>query len=337
MTQNAGLTVAVPAMLTAYVARDTSLDGVVVPENGDIPPHAIWIDLYNPTHAEDRLVERATGIAVPTKEEMQEIEVTSRLYVENGGRYMTASLMCRSDTDAPQTTAVTFILSGHRLVTVRYDEPRPFAIVSGRLARHCPAAATGEVVMMDLLDAIIDRIADILEKVSADIDRVSREIFQSPQAAARALNYMDVLKTISRKGDLTSMVRESLVSVSRVLLYLSNEADSMKWAKDMRAPLKGMQRDVQSLSDYATFLSNKITFLLDALLGVVSLQQNNIIKIFSVVAVVFMPPTLVASIYGMNFRHMPELDWTFGYPLAVALMLAAAALPYLLFRWKRWL
>ena len=120
-------------------------------------------------------------------------------------------------------------------------------------------------------------------------------------------------------------------------ILVANEADAMRWPKEMRATLKGMQRDVQSLSDHSGYLSNKITFLLDAVLGMVSLEQNNIIKIFSVAAVVFMPPTLVASIYGMNFKHMPELDWTFGYPLAVVLMILAAVLPYLLFKWKRWL
>ena len=132
-------------------------------------------------------------------------------------------------------------------------------------------------------------------------------------------------------------MRESLVSIGRLLLYLANEADNMRWAKETRSQLRGMQRDVQSLSDHATYLSNKITFLLDAMLGVVFIEQNNIIKIFSIAAVVLMPPTLVASIYGMNFKHMPELDWTFGYPLAIAMMLVAAALPYFFFKWKKWL
>jgi magnesium transporter len=146
-----------------------------------------------------------------------------------------------------------------------------------------------------------------------------------------------MLKSIGRRGDHTSKVRESLVSIGRLLLYLAAEADTMKWAKDQRATIKGMQRDVQSLSDHATYLSQKISFLLDAMLGVVSLEQNNIIKIFSVAAVVFMPPTLIASIYGMNFKHMPELDFDFGYPFALALMLLAAVLPYFFFRWMKWL
>ena len=191
---------------------------------------------------------------------------------------------------------------------------------------------------MDLLDAVIDRAADILERIGAEVDQVSHDIFEPEERRPSARTATsDILKTIGRKGDLTSKVRESLVSIGRLLLYLANEADGMRWAKETRAQLRGMQRDVQSLSDHATYLTNKITFLLDAMLGVVSIEQNNIIKIFSVAAVVLMPPTLVASIYGMNFKHMPELDWTFGYPLALVLMLLAAVLPYYFFKWKKWL
>ena len=291
-----------------------------------------------PTVAEDKLLERALGIAVPTREEMQEIEVSSRLYLENGARYMTATLMCQSDTATPKTTPVTFILAGHKLVTVRYDEPKPFALITNKLARACAPTVSGETILMDLLDAVIDRAADILERAGAEIDRVSHDIFEPEgRRADRTITYRYILKTIGRKGDLTSKVRESLVSIGRLVLFLANEADDMKWPKEMRAQLKSMQRDVQSLSDHATYLANKVTFLLDAMIGVMSVEQNNIIKIFSVAAVVLMPPTLIASIYGMNFKHMPELDWSFGYPLAIVLMVIAAILPYWFFKWKRWL
>jgi magnesium transporter len=322
-------------MLWVYVPRGTSLDRLPVTSDADTPDSAVWFDLVNPSSQEDKMVERRVGIAVPTREEMQEIEVTSRLYVENGARYMTATLMCQSDTDAPKTTPVTFILSGHRLITVRYDEPRPFMIVGSKLARTCSPAVNGESVLMDLLDAVIDRAADILERIGAEVDQVSHDIFEPEADQTRS--HQDILKVIGRKGDLTSKVRESLVSIGRLLLYLANEADSMRWAKETRSQLRGMQRDVQSLSDHATYLANKITFVLDALLGVVFIEQNNIIKIFSIAAVVLMPPTLVASIYGMNFKHMPELDWTLGYPLAIVMMLVAAALPYFIFKWKKWL
>jgi magnesium transporter len=325
-------------MLAAYFPRGTLLEHTKVESESEIPETAVWFDLVNPSLAEDKVVERILGIAVPTREEMQEIEVTSRLYVENGARYMTATLMCQSDTATPKTTPVTFILAGHRLVTVRYEDPRPFAIVSTKLGRACSASVSGESVLMELLDAIIDRAADILERIGAEVDQVSHDILEPEgQQADRSRSYNDILRTIGRKGDQTSKARDSQVSIGRLLLFLANEADGMRWPKEMRAQLKGMQRDVHSLSDHATYLSNKLTFLLDAMLGVVSLQQNNIIKIFSVVAVVLMPPTLVASIYGMNFRHMPELEWTFGYPAALALMAVAAALPYLYFKWRKWL
>jgi magnesium transporter len=322
-------------MLAVYVPQGSSLERVPVASGDQVPDSAIWFDLNQPTQVEDKLVEGIVGISVPTREEMQEIEVTSRLYVEKGARYMTATLMCQSDTDMPKTTAVTFILSGHRLITVRYDEPRPFMIVGTKLGRVCPAGVNGESVLMELLDAVIDRAADILERIGAEVDRVSHDIFE-PEVDQK-LSHQEILKSIGRKGDLTSKVRESLVSIGRVLLYLANEADSMRWAKETRSQLRGMQRDVQSLSDHASYLSSKITFVLDALLGVVNIEQNNIIKIFSIAAVVLMPPTLVASIYGMNFRHMPELEWEYGYPIAIILMLLAAALPYFIFKWKNWL
>src|SRR4051794_10230727 len=325
-------------MLSVFVPSDSSLKKVTVGDLATLPENAVWIDLVKPTAEEDHAVERLAGIAVPTREDMQEIEVSSRLYIENGARYMTATLMCQSDTASPKTTAVTFILAGHKLVTVRYDEPRPFTLISNKLARACPATVGGESIMMDLLDAVIDRAADILERAGADIDRASHDIFEPEgRRVDRTITYRYILRTIGRKGDLTSKVRESLVSIGRLVLFLANEAEALKWPKEMRTQLKSMQRDVQSLSDHASYLGNKVTFLLDAMIGVMSVEQNNIIKLFSVAAVVLMPPTLIASIYGMNFKHMPELDWTLGYPMAIVLMLIAAVLPYWFFKWKRWL
>ncbi len=325
-------------MLFVYVPRGNSLERQIVDEAGAVPDGTVWFDLVSPTLAEDKLLERALGIAVPTREEMQEIEVSSRLYVENGARYMTATLMCQSDTATPKTTPVTFILSGRKLVTVRYDEPKPFTLISNKLARTCGPTVSGETILMDLLDAVIDRAADILEKAGTEIDRISHDIFEPEgRRADRTRTYRFILKTIGRKGDLTSKVRESLVSIGRLVLFLANEADGLKWPKEMRAQLKSMQRDVASLSDHATYLANKVTFLLDAMLGVMSVEQNNIIKIFSIAAVVLLPPTLVATVYGMNFKRMPELEWTYGYPFALILMVIAAVLPYYFFKWKRWL
>jgi magnesium transporter len=269
---------------------------------------------------------------------MQEIEVSSRLYVEHHARFMTATLMCNSDTAIPKHTAVTFILAKHRLVTVRYEEPKPFTIIGAKLTRVCPKDVTGESVLMDLLDAVIDREADLLERIGVEVDQVSHEIFDPHgKGPDKSLSYNDILKTIGSKGDLTSKVRESLVSLGRLLLFLANEAEGMRWPKDTRLQLISMQRDVQSLSDHATYLTNKITFLLDAMLGVVTIEQNNIIKIFSIASVALMPPTLVGTVYGMNFKNMPELDWSFGYPMALLLMVVSAVLPFFIFKWKKWL
>ena len=324
-------------MLFAYVPQGSSLESREIPLDGKVPEEAVWLDLINPAPGEDKMIEHLLGIAVPTREEMQEIEVSSRLYTEHHARFMTATLMCNSDTVVPKTTAVTFILARHRLVTVRYDEPRPFVIVGQKLARSCPANVTGETVLMDLLDAVIDREADLLERIGLEVDQVSHTIFDpDTEGPDRSGAYNVTLKSIGSKGDLTSKVRESLVSLGRLLLFLANEAEGMRWPKDMRLQLISMQRDVQSLSDHATYLSNKITFLLDALLGVVTLEQNNVIKIFSIAAVVLLPPTLVATVYGMNFKNMPELEWQYGYPLALGMMLIAALVPYYVFKWK-WL
>jgi magnesium transporter len=326
-------------MLSVFVPSESSLKKAATADLAALPEGAVWIDLVKPTAAEDKAVERLAGIAVPTREDMQEIEISSRLYVENGARYMTATLMCAADTETPRTTAVTFILAGHRLVTVRYDEPKPFMLVEHKLARSCAPGVTGEMVLMELLDAVIDRNADILERAGGDMDTISRDIFE-PEGAGRtghAKRYSDILIAIGRKGDLTSKVRESLVSIGRVVTFVAAAVDGVKWSKDMREQLKTMQRDVASLTDHASYLSNKITFVLDAMLGVVNLEQNNIIKLFSVMAVVLMPPTLIASVYGMNFKDMPELDWPHGYPIAVVAMLLAAAGPYLYFKWKKWL
>jgi magnesium transporter len=326
-------------MISVFVPSEFSLKKATITDLDALPESAVWIDLVKPMAAEDKAVERLAGIAVPTREDMQEIEISSRLYVENGARYMTSTLMCAADTENPRTTAVTFILASHRLVTVRYDEPRPFVLVENKLARSCAAGVTGEMVLMELLDAVIDRNADILERAGGEMDAISHQIFE-PDGAARtghAKRYSDILIAIGRKGDLTSKVRESLVSVGRVVTFVTAAVEGAKWSKDMREQLKTMQRDVISLTDHASYLSNKITFMLDAMLGVVNLEQNNIIKLFSVMAVVLMPPTLIASIYGMNFKVMPELEWQHGYPLAVVMMVLAAVAPYMYFRWKKWL
>jgi magnesium transporter len=290
-----------------------------------------------PSPGEDKAVEKLVGIEIPTREDMQEIEISSRLYTERGARYMTATLMCGADSLAPRTTPVTFILTDHRLVTVRYDEPRPFALIAAKLGRSCSPNITGDGLLLEILDAVIDRCADILERAGADVDSVSSQIFEPSAEKGHARSYSQILLAIGKKGDITSKVRESLVSIGRLISFVTVDTDAGRWSKEQKAQFKTLQRDVSSLTDHASYLSSKITFVLDAMLGVVNLEQNNIIKLFSVMAVVLMPPTLIASIYGMNFKMMPELDWPHGYPIALVMMLIAAVLPYMFFKWKRWL
>src|SRR5881275_3157625 len=165
-------------MFSVYVPSNFSLRKVTAVDLSALPENAVWIDLVKPTPEEDHAVERLAGIAVPTREDMQEIEISSRLYIENAARYMTATLMCQSDSDMPRTTAVTFILASHRLVTVRYDAPKPFMLVENKLARACAPGITGEMVLMELLDAVIDRTADILERAGGDMDTISHAIFE---------------------------------------------------------------------------------------------------------------------------------------------------------------
>lgn len=325
-------------MLVAFVPRGNALERIEVAEGGGVPDGAIWVDLLRPTAEDDRAVEAAFGIAIPTREEMAEIEPSSRLYIENGVRYMTATLIYAAETENPGTTVVTFILGAGKLVTVRHDDPRPFSITAARLTRYCAQGLSGEGVMIELLDAIIDRAADILERIGTDIDTVSQRIFERGSGAQQSTrDYKDILKTIGKKGDLNSKVRESLVSIGRLVLFLASDTEGLKLQKEQRSLLKSMARDVSSLTDHASFLANKVTFLLDAILGMVNLEQSNVIKIFSVVAVVLLPPTMIASIYGMNFDFMPELHWAYGYPLALLMMLASAILPYQFFKWKGWL
>src|SRR6202158_2136501 len=217
-------------MLSAFVPSESSLKKVVEADLAALPESAVWIDLVKPTAAEDKAVERLAGLAVPPREHMQQIEISSRRYIENGARYMTATLMCAADTQNPRTTAVTFILASHRLGTVRYDAPKPFMLVENKLARSCPSGIAGEMVLMELHDAWIERNGGNLERAASDMDIISHPIFE-PEGAARtghAKRYSDILIAIGRKGDLTSKVRESLVSIGRVVTFVAAAVDGVK-------------------------------------------------------------------------------------------------------------
>jgi magnesium transporter len=269
---------------------------------------------------------------------MQEIEPSSRLYTENGTCYMTATLLSHAESEHPHSSAVTFILVGKRLVTVRYAEPKSFELFINRVQRPGANTSTGDAALVGLLETVIDRAADILERLAGEIERISKDVFRATHARPDERRpFRDILNDIGRRGDLDSKIGESLASLGRLLAFLAPTLDVSDASRELRGRVSSIISDVRSLSDYASFLSDKITFLLDATLGLINIEQNTIIKIFSVAAVVFMPPTLIASIYGMNFRHMPELDWRLGYPLALLMLVGSAVLTYWLFRRKGWL
>jgi magnesium transporter len=325
-------------MLTVYDA----VDGALVPREGpyEVNGATVWIDLLNPSKDEDAVVERALGIAIPTREEMAEIEASSRLYHEGGAHYMTAVVLFQPD--APNeplaATPITFILAGNRLVTVRYAEPRGIKIFLARVQKGDAPCISGAAVLVGLLEAIIDREADRVERIQAEVDKLSQSIFGVKGGErTRALRFDVSIRAIGREGELTSRSRESLLTLARLLTYLGHVMSERGDDKALRARVKTAHRDVQSLADHIGYLSAKITFLLDATLGMINNEQNGIIKIFSVLAVALMPPTLVGTIYGMNFQHMPELSWVLGYPAALLMMVVSAVIPWLYFKRKGWL
>jgi magnesium transporter len=270
---------------------------------------------------------------------MQDIEPSSLLYNENSARYMTARLLCSSDTETPKLVPVTFILTEKALVTVRYDEPRSFQMFANRAVKPGGCGHQPEAVLDGLIETIIDRAAEILGKVGDEIEQTSRNVFERDSGKTEQGNaYHSVIRSLGRFGDLISNVRESMVSLERMLLYLSANMRRPQRTSGFQAEWRTAIRDVQSIEEHANFLNNKIQFILDATLGLVSIEQNKIIKLFSVMSVVLMPPTLVGTIYGMNFRGwFPELDWTWGYPMALGMMIVSSIIPYVIFKWKRWL
>lgn len=318
-------------MITAYTRAEGTVTPVAV-QNGELlPADTIWVDLLAPTREEEAAIEKGFAIELPTREEMREIEVSSRLYQENGALFMTATVMTQVDAGNPETEPVTFILIGKRLVTIRYANPSPFRAYAAQFQRHVDPTATGESILLGLLDAIIDRLADVLERVQRDMNVVSQTIF-----ARQKTNYEEALRKIGYAEGLNSRSRESLVSIGRVLSYLSRPSE-VKPNKALARSLKTLSRDVLALSDHSSFLANNITFMLNATLGLSNIEQTDVIKIFSVMSVLFLPPTLIASIYGMNFHFMPELNWPFGYPLSVVLMVISGLIPYLYFKRRGWL
>jgi magnesium transporter len=302
-----------------------------------IPDAAVWLDLLEPTVEEEKLVEAALAIEVPTREEMKEIETSNRLYEDNGALYMTTTVGAQLDTDRPVSTAVTFILTGNRLVTNRYLDTKPFQQYIAYAGKHPASCQNAVAILAGLMEAFIERIADVLERVGSDLDGVSSNIFArngNGQPTSRDLRAM--IERIGFNGELNSKGRESLVSLGRLLMFVQQSMSGI--SAEQRDRFHSISRDVLSLSDHASFLGSKVSFLLEATLGLINVEQNNIIKIFSVAAVLFLPPTLIASIYGMNYHLLPDLPGQYSnFFFSIGLMIASMGVTYWLFKRKGWL
>lgn len=304
----------------------------------ELARRAVWIDLLKPARPEELAVEKALEVEVPTREEMQQLELSRRLYVEEGTLFMTATVLTGSDSSRPESSGVTFILARDRLVTVRYTEPRAFQAFVAHRRAHLADHATPVTILEGLVDAIAERLADILEATGAMVEDLSLDVFREQDGASPAQRgYNAILLRIGRASDLVARSRESLVSLGRLVAFFREARKEDPASRATVEHFATVSGDFTALSDYATFLSGKASFLLDATLGMISNEQNAIIKLVSVAALVFGPPTLIASIYGMNFEHMPELHWRYAYPLAVLTMALSAIFPYAYFKRRGWL
>ena len=319
-------------MITAFANREGKFERTT-----EELREANWIDLLQPTSEEIDRVTRETGLAIPTEAEISEIESSSRLATREGVLYLSMPLISRPEND-PRTISIGFVLCPERLITVRFATSRLF---DRFMTQPHPQARSGPYVFVELLEAIIDRQADALEEVKSELEAVSHRIFCDDLAAASGRKREDAmlrqtLVTLGRIGDLVSHVRESQVSAGRIVPYVETVAES--WMpKDLRPRFRTLRRDIASLNDFDTHLNDKLQFLLDATLGFINIAQNNVMKVLTVVSVVGIPPVLVAGIYGMNFKSMPEYDWSWGYAYGLAILVLSGLIPLAFFIRRKWI
>lgn len=306
----------------------------------DLGADIIWVDLVDPTAEEIRQVEDVLGIRVPTADSLSEIEASSRLILENNLLYLSAPAVKLNAYGEADLTPVGFIIGPKVLVTIRFSPLPTFDSVATRI--HADnTLQNGMCVFTALLEAMVDRGADVLEHLGAEADRLSRSVFKGglarekgPVRSTRRLR--EALGEVGTLADRLAKARDVLLGVGRVASFSGDVAKD--WiTKGSRARLDAVNKDVASLSDYETRLSDKIQLLLDAVLGFISIEQNDLFKILTIVSVVGVPPTLLAGIWGMNFKNMPELDWVWGYPLAWLAIIASGLLPLVWFKIRGWI
>ena len=298
----------------------------------------VWCDLFNPTRDEELGLEAELGVPLPTREDMDEIEASSRLYLEKGAAFMTAVIPLADGQTRLRAEPVTFALVKNRLVTVRYADPASFGILCAHAVKDPALMATGQSTFLGLLEIIVDRIADLIEKTEARIEAVSHGIFRTK----RETRLEDALIEIGDIQNAIARIRDSLVSLARLAAFAHNLDAEVAGLRDgalidFRDRLRTIGQDIASLSDHTSYITGNMSFLLDAALGLISVEQNNVMKLISVVSVIFLPLTLIASIYGMNFEDMPFLHAKGAFYGCIGLMLVTAGGLIWWLRSRRWL
>ena len=300
-----------------------------------LSPEVIWIDMCAPTPEEIAFVERVTKLHVPSRAEISEIEVSSRLNIENDVLFLSTPISYRADGVRPATTPVGFVLSAHLLITVRFENLPAFAGFKERCFAGHSVHPSSAGLFIGLLEAVVDRMADVLEHVGSQLDEVSQLVFHTTGARVADTDLQKTLQSLGRSGEILSKIRDSLLGIGRIVPFVAGLAAD--WMPAEVGPhLKTLRDDIASLNDYDSYLNSKVQFLLDATLGLINIEQNNIMKVLTVVSVVGVPPVLIAGIYGMNFKVMPELDWAWGYPYAIVLMIVSALIPFVWLKRRGW-
>ena len=299
----------------------------------------IWVDLEAPTPEEKRWVKQHFGLAIPEDAMDEDIEESARFYEEDNGELHIRSDFLIADADEPHTVRVAFILHGMNenaqskgvLFSIHDEDVPVFRLVRMRARRAVGLIDDAKDVLLKLFDADAEYSADTIEGIYVDLEKVSTKVLSANVTDELA---GEVLGAIARHEDLSGRIRRNMMDTRRALSFMMR---SKMLHADQFEEARQILRDIDSLDSHTAFLFEKINFLMDATVGFININQNKIIKIFSVASVALLPPTLVASLYGMNFQHMPELSQTWGYPYALALMVASAVLPMWYFRRRGWL
>jgi magnesium transporter len=299
----------------------------------------LWLDLLNPTNEEEASVESRYGLKLPSREDLSEVESSSRVSEENGVLFLSMPFVAHASALDEPPSPVGFVLSKDLLVTIRYTQLRSFDTVAAKFSKS-DGPHTSVETFAAIIDEMVDLSADLLEEIGAELDAVSRTVFPKLRKKRHHVSrsndaLREVLVDVGGAGERLSRIRDILLGLQRIVPFVSGiERD---WVPDkMQARLRTAQSDLLSLTDYETHLFGKVQFLLDAVLGFINTKQNDIFQVLTIVSVVGIPPTLVASIYGMNFKNMPELSWAWGYQWGLALIVLSTVLPILWFKWRGW-